>query len=165
MRRYAGSCLLACVAVLLGSCASNPSSQKPVVDTAAIKSAIDGIGPQFAAAVAARDTDAVVAFYADDARILAAGAPRADGRDAIRAMWVQFLSTPGLDLKLTSSDVMVAEAGDLAIDIGGYQMSMTGPKGKPAQDVGKYVTIFKKVGDQWKVVVDMFNSDKPAPGA
>ncbi len=59
---------------------------------------------------------------------------------------------------------MVAEAGDLAIDIGAYQMNMSGPKGEPIQDVGKYVTIFKKVGEDWKIVVDTYNSDMPLPG-
>jgi uncharacterized protein (TIGR02246 family) len=163
MRRAVESCVISCVvAVLLGSCTA---SQKPAVDTAAIKSAIADFNQKFAAAVAARDTDTVANSYADDAHLLPAGSPRSDGREAIRAAWVQFLGTPGLSLKFTSSDVMVAEAGDVAIDVGAYEMSMSGPKGQPIQDVGKYVTVLKKVGDQWKIVVDTFNSDKPMPGA
>ena len=158
MPRHVPGSLIACVAVLLGSCAT---SQKPTVDAAAIKSAISDLNHKFMAAVAARDTDAVANVYADDARLLPANGPRADGHDAIRAAWAQVLRTPGLDLRVTSSDVTVTEAGDLAIDVGAYQMNMTDAKGKPVQDVGKYVTILKKVGEEWKISVDTFNSDMP----
>ena len=42
---------------------------------------------------------------------------------------------------------------------------MDGPKGKPPiEDVGKYVTVYRKSGEDWKNIVDTFNSDRPAPG-
>jgi uncharacterized protein (TIGR02246 family) len=157
-RQVAGSLIAGVVAVLLGSCAA---SQKPTVDAAAIKSAIEGINQKYAAAVAARDTDAVAGLYAVDGRTLPPNGPRADGHDAIRALWAHFLSTPGLNLTFSSSDLTISEAGDMAVDVGAYHMTMDGPKGKPIEDVGKYVTIFKKVGDEWKISVDTFNSDKP----
>jgi ketosteroid isomerase-like protein len=41
---------------------------------------------------------------------------------------------------------------------------MNDPKGKPVNDKGKYVTVYGKQPDgKWKVVVDIFNSDLPAP--
>ena len=155
----AGSLIFGVAAILLGSCASAP--QKPAVDVAAVKAAVADINQKYMAAVAARDTDAVAGLYSTDARTLAPNAPRADGHDAIRALWVGFLSTPGLNLTFSSTDVTVSEAGDMAYDVGTYQLTMTGPKGQPIQDVGKYVTIFKKVGDEWKISVDTFNSDQP----
>lgn len=162
MRRQVAGSLITCVlAVLLGSCAT---SQKPTVDAAAIKTTIADINQRYVAAVAARDVDAVVNVYAADARLLPANGPRADGHDAIRAAWGDFLKTPGLNMSFTSSDLTVSEAGDMAIDIGAYHMTMTGPKGESIQDVGKYVTIFKKVGDEWKISVDTFNTDTPIAG-
>ena len=91
--------------------------------------------------------------------------PRADGHDAIRATWVAFLRTPGLDLHITSGTPIITQAGDMIIDVGAYDMKFTDAKGKPMEDVGKYVTIFKKVDGAWKIVVDTFNSDKAPPGA
>ena len=42
-------------------------------------------------------------------------------------------------------------------------ISMTDASGKPVQDRGKYVEIFKKQADgTWKVIVDIWNSDLPA---
>ena len=161
MRRQVAGSLIACVfAALLGGCAA----PKPVVDAAAIKAKITDLNQRYAAAVAAKDLDGLLGQYAPDARVLPANGPRADGHDAIRGAWTGFLNTPGLSLAFTSSDVTVSEAGDMAIDIGAYQMSMTGPGGQPVADVGKYVTIFKKVGDEWKISVETFNSDMPVAG-
>ena len=155
--------LVSLLLVLVGASACQPRAQAPTVDTGAITAALDSLNKVFLAAVAARDTDAVVGMYADDAQVLPAGMPRADGRDAIRALWVGMLSTPGLELNITGSTPIVTEAGDMVIDVGGYVMKSTGAKGKVMEDVGKYVTIFKKVNGAWKIVVNTFNSDK-APG-
>ncbi len=149
---------------LVGACATQRPAEAPAVDTAAITATLDSLNQAFVAAVAARDTDAVVGMYADDAQVLPAGMPRADGRDAIRKVWVGMLQTPGLELNITSSKPMITEAGDMVIDVGGYSMKMKDKKGKPMEDVGKYVAIFKKVDGAWKIVVDTFNSDRESPG-
>jgi uncharacterized protein (TIGR02246 family) len=148
--------------VLMGACTSQPKA--PTVDTGAATAAVDSLNQAFTAAVAARDTNAVANFYAPDAQVLAPGMPRADGRDSIRTFWAGLLRTPGLDLKITSSHPTVTQAGDMIIDVGSYAMNATDAKGKPIEDVGKYVTIFKKVDGEWKIIVDMVNSDKPGPG-
>jgi len=101
-------------ALLLSSCAGQ--SQAPAVDAAAMTAALDSLNKAFSAAVAARDTDAVAAFYSPDAHVLAAGMPRADGHDAIRATWVACLRTPGLDLHITSGTPIITQAGDFNSD-------------------------------------------------
>ena len=156
--------LLAFLGVIAGCATQVPGPKPAAVDTAAMTASLDSLNKAFIAAVAARDTNAVAAMYSDDAHVLPANMPRADGRDAIRAMWAGMLKTPGLVLNLTASQPMFTEAGDMIIDIGGYAMKMTDKKGKPMEDIGKYVTIFKKVDGSWKIVVDTFNSDKAAPG-
>ena len=153
--------LLLMLAVVIGACAGQPKA--PVVDTAAITAAVDSLNNAFVAAVTARDTSAVVNFYASDALILPAGSPRVEGHDAIRAFCVGFLQTPGLEFQLTSVRPIIAEAGDVVIDVGSYAMKYTDAKGKTVEDVGKFVTVLKKVDGEWKLLVDTFNSDKP-PG-
>ena len=159
--RIAGWTLSLMLAALIGDCASPPKT--PPVDTAATAAAIDSLNKAFVAAVAARDTVAVVNFYASDAQVLPAGMPRADGHEAIRALWVGFLQMPGLEFNITSSHPIISQAGDMVIDVGSYAMKFTDSKGKPMEDVGKYVTVLKKVDGEWKIVVDTFNSDKPTP--
>lgn len=163
MRRQVAGSLVACVfAVMMAGCAATP--QKPVVDVAAIKASILDMNQRYMAAVAAKDVDALLTQYAADARLLPSNGPRADGPEAIRKAWTDFLNTPGLSLASTSGDITVSEAGDMAVDVGTYQMNIAGPGGQPIQDVGKYVTIFKKVGTEWKISVETFNSDVPVAG-
>jgi ketosteroid isomerase-like protein len=154
--------LLAVVVLGAAGCQSAPP-KAPMADTGAMTAALDSLNKAFGAAVAARDTNAIFSNYAADARLMPAGAPMATGDEAIHAAWRGFLAIPGLDLKLASNAPILGEGGDLIIDVGTYTMKMNDAKGKPMQDVGKYVTIFKKVDGQWKIVVDTWNSDAPAP--
>ena len=136
----------------------------PPVDATAIRAAADSLDQAFAKAIAARDTEAVVAFYADDAKLLPANGPRVDGHDGIRSVWAAFMGLPDLEMTLQSRDVVISDAGDVAIDLGSYAMKWNDAKGKPMQDVGKYVTVFKRSDTGWKIVVDTWNSDQPLPG-
>jgi uncharacterized protein (TIGR02246 family) len=108
----------------------------------------------------ANDVDGTVSYYTDDASLLPPNAPMASGKQAIRATWVALL-TPGNRLAWEAKKVEVARSGDMAYLIGTYQLTMKG-----AQDRGKFVEVWKKQPDgQWKVAVDIFNSDLPAAGA
>lgn len=162
MRRRDLRWVLAFLLIASAGCAGQ-TQQAPPVDTAGAIAAVDSMNTGFMAAVAARDTDAVVAMYADDARVLVQGMPAMNGRDAIRAGWAQFMATPGFDLTFKSTEKIISQAGDLVIDVGSYTQKMQDAKGKPMEDVGKYVTIFKKMDSGWKIIVDTVNSDK-APG-
>jgi ketosteroid isomerase-like protein len=43
---------------------------------------------------------------------------------------------------------------------------MKDSKGKPVQERGKYLTVWRKQADgNWRVVIDTFNSDAPPPKA
>ena len=148
---------------LAAGCASPPPAAPPV-DSVAIKAEIMKIDDAFMAAVASRDTVALRNYYAEDARILPPNAPRADGIDAVMASWREFLAIPGLEMTGGCKDVIISQAGDLAIDLGVYQMKFTGPGGTPMQDVGKYITVFRKTDAGWKSIIDTFNSDVPPPG-
>jgi ketosteroid isomerase-like protein len=132
----------------------------PAVDQAAISAQIDSLNAAYMAAVTARDTSAIALMYADDAHLMAQGMPMMTGPGEIRRGWSGFLATPGLDLKTQSTKKMVSQAGDMVVDIGTYQQKMQDAKGATIEDVGKYVTIFRKTDAGWKIVVDTFNSDK-----
>ena len=58
----------------------------------------------------------------------------------------------------------VAGSGDLAYSTGTYQMSAPDDSGKSITDHGKYVAVWKKQADgNWKVAVDIWNTDLPLP--
>ena len=68
------------------------------------------------------------------------------------------MSNPSLTL--TSSKIDIAASGDLATDVGTYTFSGTTDQG-PVNDRGKYMVKFRKVGADWKIASDIFNSDLP----
>jgi uncharacterized protein (TIGR02246 family) len=165
MRAFLTIAVLCVIPLLLLSGCGGGQKQTSAVDVAAIKLAISGVDKTLNAAIAARDTAAIANLYADDAVLLPANMPRVEGRAAIRQWWAQGLSAPGLQLVIAPGTTTVAEAGDLAIDVGTYDYRVTGPKGAILFEVGKYVTILKPVGGAWKIAIDTWNSDVPPPTA
>jgi len=165
MRSFASAWSVAFVLVaLMAGCTQAPPATPPV-DQAAIGAAIDAISPAFFAAVAARDSMTLGNMYADDAHLLAPNMPRTDGKDAIRHAWVDFMATPGMELTGTANTKLISEAGDMVVELGTYLFKWQDKGGKAQADTGKYVTVYKKVNGEWKIVVDTFNSDVPMPGA
>ena len=130
--------------------------------TSSHEDAIRALSARWLAAVGSREVDSIVAYYADDGALLAPGAPLAEGRDAVRAVWTTLVGLPGLALEWTPASVRVSGAGEMAYEIGTYRMSVDGPSGR-VEDEGKYLVVWRRTGDGWKVGADAFNSSRAAP--
>lgn len=100
------------------------------------------------------DADKFVSYFADDATIYAPGMPAVTGGADIRTAWGEMSSAPGFSLSWVPAEVVVAASGDIGYTSGTYDMSSAGGTEK-----GKYVTVWTKDGDEWKVVEDIFNAD------
>ena len=158
-----------CLAAVLFAAGCGTSAPK---DTrAADEATIRNLDAQWAKSAAAKDVDAAVGYYSDDASLLAPNEPIASDKASIRAAWSAMLS-PDTTLNWQASKVEVAQSSDLAYIMGTYQLTTTDPQAKPMADRGKFVEVWKKQADgSWKTVADIFNSDlaaqttKPAPGA
>ncbi|MGH7983124.1 MAG: YybH family protein, partial [Candidatus Udaeobacter sp.] len=78
--------------------------------------------------------------------------------------WKDLLASPGVAISWKTAKVEVARSGDLAYTTGTYELTMNDASGKPINDRGKYVEVWKKQADgKWKVVADIWNSDLPLP--
>lgn len=109
------------------------------------------------------DADGVASLYAEDAQILAAGAPAAVGKAAIRTFLAgDIASTKAAGLTDNGGDLNGSGvSGDLGWVSGAY--SMTNASGAVV-DHGKYTTIFQRINGEWKIIRDTWNSDTaPAP--
>jgi len=146
--------ILACVACLFSFGASVRRG------TQSEEQAIRELDRKWTEAIAARDLDATVAHYADDAAFLAPGAPVTSGRAAIRSAWGDLLKSPGLSLTFGPTVVRIAHAADMAYEIGTFTMAMDGPHGR-VEDQGKYVVVWTRNGGDWRVAADIFNSSRP----
>jgi uncharacterized protein (TIGR02246 family) len=102
------------------------------------------------------DAAAVAALYAEDAFVLPPGSEMIRGRPAIEAFWRQAAQQMG-DAKLTTLDVLPLGRG-AAREIGVVTLKT---KSQPPQEVvGKYAVVWRRVGGQWKLATDIWNTNK-----
>lgn len=115
---------------------------------------------------AAKDTEKLLAHYADDAVLIAPGMAAASGKDAIRAGLQPMVADPALSLKFQASKVEIAKSGDIGYTQGSYTLALTDSNTKQViNDHGSYATTYRKQTDgSWKAVVDIASSALP-PGA
>ena len=131
--------------------------QPTEVDTQAIRA----LSARWLRAADTRDAARVAPFYTEDGAFLVPNVPLARGRAAVQAVWSQLLAAPNLELAWTPSSVDVAQAGDMAYEIGLYRLGMDGPAGR-IEDEGKYVVVWRKTEQGWQVAADIFNSSRQA---
>jgi ketosteroid isomerase-like protein len=121
---------------------------------------------QWSKAAAARDVERTVAYYSEDAIVLPPNAASATTKEAIRNVWKNLLASSGLVITWKSRKVELANSNDLAWVSGTYHLIMNDAGGKPINDRGKYLEIWKKQADgNWKCAADMWNSDLAATGS
>src|SRR5436309_16044319 len=131
-----------------------------------IEQALRDLDAKWSAAAGAKDLDKTVSYYAESAVVMPPNAPSAKTRETIRSAWKEMLTTPGAAISWKATKVEVAKSGDLAYVSGTYEDTMTDASGKPVEDNGKYVVIFKKQADgTWKGVADIWNYDLPVAPA
>ncbi len=155
--RFVGLRPLLPVVVAIGGCAK-PGNVDPAAEALAIRER----AMTFGVAVADRDVAAVTAFYTFDAIVLDPETPARRGAEAMRAAWQEFLKSPGLTVRLVPEKIDIAAAGDLASDFGRFEVHGSGPAGK-IKTVHKYLTVWRKVGGEWKILYTAWNTNPPGP--
>jgi len=141
----------------LFGCAQQTQQPTAPPDTRAVdEAAIRNVDAAWLKAVASKDAAQATSFYADNASLFAPGAPLATGKDAIQKAWTEMMSVPGFSLTFTPSSVTVSKGGDLAYELGDYELTMKDKKGKPQTSRGKYVVVWGKQADgTWKALADV----------
>jgi len=119
---------------------------------------------EFSKAVANQDAAEVARLYAEDCRFLPPNLPLVEGKAGVEAFGEGMIAQGVRSLDLEVVDVL--EGGDLVVTQGRYTLGLQPPGGDPIQDVGKYVEVRRRQQDgSLKIVLDIFNSDLPAPPA
>jgi uncharacterized protein (TIGR02246 family) len=154
------------VLIGLALACQQPPPLSPPDTRAADERAIREADAAWSKASAAKDVEAYVSFWADDALDMPPNAPMLTGKESMRKGLSEQWAKPGFALSWQASKAEASRSGDLAYTVGTYQFTLNDPKGKLVTDRGKYVTVWKKQPDgKWKVAADIYNSDLPAPGA
>ena len=112
-------------------------------------------------AIAAKDLEKTLSFYATDAQYLSAGRPAAVTPDERRKLWVEDYGTPGFASDETTTQIEVARSGELAYQRGTYVSRAANENGDAGTSTGKFLVVWKKqVSGEWKAVIDIDNSDR-----
>jgi uncharacterized protein (TIGR02246 family) len=102
------------------------------------------------------DFAGVASLYTTDATAFPPGSAMVNGRAAIEAMWKSMAENVS-DPKLATLDVK-SLGPSAAREIGTFSLKAKGPT---SQEVtGKYVVVWEKVGDDWKLAADIWNDGK-----
>lgn len=110
---------------------------------------------------AAQVQDAVLfaSFFADDAIQMPPNSQPLVGKASIQES-AAGLFGPGVSLRFETQDVRVARLGDIATSRGKYYLVIDAPTGL-IQDEGSYVEVWEKLNGNWKITLDIYNSDVP----
>ncbi len=115
------------------------------------------------AAEVAQDVEAALAFWAEDAIVQPAGAPQIEGHEAISDLYRQFYEGGQLkEFSGTTTHMSVSQAGDLAYEYGVNRFVWQSPEGN-LLEMGKYLTVWKKVDGEWFIAALSFTSDASEP--
>jgi uncharacterized protein (TIGR02246 family) len=150
-----------CVAALIGtaSCESQKGDRQ-----AAELEALRSTDAALTSAVAAKDLERILEFYAADTSILPVAEPIVTGREAIREEWAHILAIPGFRNTSTATEIEASLAGDLGYTRGTYVTTFGLADGSTATERGKWVSVWKKQADgAWKVAIEIYNTDEPPP--
>ena len=150
------------VAVLLAlpGCANRAGSASTSADSAAVMSAVD----QYRRAWERGDTAAALSFISDDILILIQGVADVNGKAAARKLFLDEMATYQIpSLTLTQQDLIVS--GNHVITVGIWEETLI-PKtaGAPIHGKGRFMTIWRKEGTEWRIVRYMLNDlETPKP--
>lgn len=125
--------------------------------SSAVTDGILSANQAFKAAFNSGDSAAVAALYTADGQLAPPNSDVVEGAEALAGYWQAFIA---MGLKVEALDtVEVDEYGDSAVEQGRYRL--VDGDGNPV-DHGKYMILWKRDGDGWKLHRDIFNSSAPA---
>ena len=113
---------------------------------------IAAAGRRFVSLFALSDAAKIASCYTDDAEILSANMSPVRGRAQIESVF-KFTNRPGHTIEFQSAELDLQ--GATAIEIGAY-VRRQGDGSTFSR--GRYIIIWKRVGDEWKIHRDMFAS-------
>lgn len=153
---------------LVAACAPSapppaPVEVAPKVDVAAEVMAIRDLDAQWLKAAQARDSAAEARVIANDGVAYREHVPPLIGPAAFQAYNQKMAAAnPKSAINWSTEAIQIAAAGDIAIQTGEYHMTGLGPAGSQ-EDRGRFVTVWKKVNNEWKVAHDISSTTMPEP--
>lgn len=127
-----------------------------------IRKMIAEVNRKFGEAVRNQDSVALSSLYTEDACLLPPNSEMIRGRQGIQETFSGMMQMGVKDAILTTVELL--GSGDNVQEIGNYKLKIQ-PEGQEAiEDIGKYIVVWKKTAEGWKLHWDIFNTSLPPPG-
>jgi uncharacterized protein (TIGR02246 family) len=118
---------------------------------------IGKVNRMFEDAVRAQDPDRIASLYTGNAIALPPDGPVVRGQDGVRQLWTSVIKDMGLrDVALKTIDLEVQD--DSACEVGQATLTLDPPGGQRATVNVKYVVVWQRFGDQWRLHRDIWNA-------
>ncbi len=141
-------------------CACTQSSVDLEAEQAALRAAADA----YHAAGEALDADTFADSYASDGLILPPNEPGVSGRDGAHNFISTFAEAPGAGVSFSDANVVVAASGDMGYTLADAVVRFEGWDGELEEDKIRDFHLWKKQDGEWKVAIDIWNSQLPLQG-
>lgn len=139
----------------VAGCAQEASG--PTVDLAAEEASLREVSASWLAFDRQQDAAGVASLFAPEGTLVWEQGQPVSGPEAIEAFMVDVFAFAAGDPGSFGPDRFdIAASGDLAVEHGAWE--------SPA-DQGRYMTVYRKTGGEWKVAADMSMSTTPNGGA
>jgi uncharacterized protein (TIGR02246 family) len=129
-------------------------SAKP--DMSQIRSEIQAVENQWAAAQNAKDIKALMAMYTDDAVSMPDGAPMLSGKAAIQKKQEEDFAKPAEYASVAFETMDVYAQGDVVTEVGKTMYKDAAGK---TTGGGKYIAVFEKRDGKWLCIREIYNKD------
>jgi ketosteroid isomerase-like protein len=131
---------------------------RTAADEAADRAALMKLDADFSRASVERGmAEAFRAYLAADAKSFPQGGLMVTGRDAIVAEMVEPADGPRATLRWEPAGADVARSGELGYTYVTFEFERVGPDGVKLVKHGKYVSIWRRTAEGWKLAVDIGN--------
>jgi len=127
---------------------------------AELRKTIQELNHKMVGAVLSGNDGKVLMFYADDAISLPNYGKMLRGIDAIAAQQKESAEMGNKMLAMNLTTKKVTAYGDAVVEIGIYAVTVQlAGMPEPIKDAGKYLTVWKKYGDTYKIVNEIWNAN------
>ncbi len=148
--------LLASICALIAFTGCQTSAEQPA-DMSAVKTEIQGLENAWARAMNNRDTEALLALYANDAMAMSDDEPSLSGKEAIRTKLEKDMKKGDNGMNFHFETLDVIGTGDVVTEVGKTTI-------KDASGVeistGKYMAVWQKRDGKYVCTHDISNADK-----
>lgn len=138
-----------------GQVAPPAKTAAPVDHRAQDAAAIRSLDAQWEKTMQAKDLKEILSYYTDNVVAIWPDTPMAHGKQAVGKLWAETLAQPGFAISFSPTVTVVSRSGDLAYQIGDFEMTANDKRGRPQTTKAKFLLIWgREPGGSWKVQVD-----------